>query len=59
MLWPKPAKAPEITVNMLFEDDIWTTPGDALLAENSTPELLAGDVEIESLTNDINQLVKP
>jgi hypothetical protein len=59
MLWQQPATPPEITVEMLFEDDIWTTPGDALLAENSTPEFLAADTEIESLTNDINQLVKP
>lgn len=59
LLWMQPAAEPELTLEVLFEDDIWTTPSDALLAENVTPEPLAGDAVIDRLTNDINQLLKP
>lgn len=59
MLWIQPPAEPEITLEVLFEDDIWTTPSDSLLAENTTPVLPASDAVIDSLTNDINQLLKP
>ena len=59
MLWMQPAKEPDLTLKVLFEDDIWTTPSDALLAENTTSETPAGDAAIDRLTNDINQLLKP
>jgi hypothetical protein len=59
LLWMQPAAEPDLTLEVLFEDDIWTTPSDALLAENALPEPLAGDAVIDRLTNDINQLLKP
>lgn len=59
MLLMQPPKEPDLTLEVLFEDDIWTTPSDALLAENATPEPIAGDAVIDRLTNDINQLLKP
>lgn len=59
LLWLKPSPEPEMALEVLFEDEIWTTPSDALLAENTSPEIPAGDAAIDRLTNDINQLLKP
>lgn len=44
----------------LFEDETWTTPSDALLADNTTPASAPeGDAAIDGLTREINQMLKP
>lgn len=51
LMWMRPHEQPaQLTV--LFDDEVWTTPTDSLLADG-------GDAEIDSLTRDINQLLKP
>lgn len=55
-LWRQPAPEAEVVMEVLFENEIWTTPSDVLLAESSddAPE---GDAGIATLTRDINQLL--
>ena len=59
--WMPSPPEPAIMVEgpVFFGDDLWTTPSDALLAENAASDLPPGDAVIDTLTNDINQLLKP
>lgn len=41
-------------VQVLFEDEVWSTPTDALLADNGVT-----DPVVENLSSEINRLLRP
>jgi hypothetical protein len=49
-----PENRADLVVRLLFEDEVWSTPTDALLADSS-----GADPAVEDLSREINRLLQP